>query len=72
MTAVEFHAWCVDSAGLVHNYSTDKLKILSTHGTNDIICHPFDIELVMKFLLFIEGNTRNLCMIINDWLMIIF
>ncbi len=44
--SMDFHAWCVDERGVVHDYPPDQL-IKGNHWTGDVVRRPWDVNVVV-------------------------
>jgi hypothetical protein len=56
--STDFHAWCVDERGVVHDYPPDQL-IKGNHWTGDVVRRPWDVNVVVEALPYIEKLTRE-------------
>jgi hypothetical protein len=55
---MDFHAWCVDEKGIVHDYSDHKL-IKVSRPTCDVIRRPWDVNVVIAALPHIEKWAKD-------------
>ena len=56
--STDFHAWCVDKRGVVHDYPADQL-IKGKHWTGDVVRRPWDVNVVVEVLPYIEKLTQE-------------
>ncbi len=53
---MDFHAWCVDENGLIHDYPAHQL-IQGKYGTHDLVRRPWDVNAVIAAIPHIELMT---------------
>ena len=54
---MDFHAWCVDENGLIHDYPDHQL-IQGQYGTRDVVRRPWDVNIVIAAMPHIEHMTK--------------
>ena len=54
---MDFHAWCVDDYGLIHDYPDHQL-IEGQYGTRDVVRRPWDVKVVIAAMPHIEQMTK--------------
>ncbi len=54
---MDFHAWCVDDYGLIHDYPDHQL-IQGQYGTRDVVRRPWDVKVVIAAMPHIEQMTK--------------
>ncbi len=54
---MDFHAWCVDENGLIHDYPDHQL-IQGKYGTHDVVRRPWDMRVVIAAMPHIEQMTK--------------
>lgn len=54
----DFHAWCVDEKGMVHDYPDDQL-IKGNHAMKHVVRRPWDVTVVVEALPHIEKLTQE-------------
>ena len=54
---MDFHAWCVDENGLIHDYPDHQL-IQGQYGTRDVVRRPWDVKVVIAAMPHIEQMTK--------------
>ena len=47
MMSTDFHAWCVNERGVIHDYPPDQL-IKGNHWTGDVVRRPWDVNVVVE------------------------
>ena len=57
MMVMDFHAWCVDENGLIHDYPDHQL-IQGQYGTRDVVRRPWDVNIVIAAMPHIEHMTK--------------
>ena len=57
MMVMDFHAWCVDENGLIHDYPDHQL-IQGQYGTRDVVRRPWDVKVVIAAMPHIEQMTK--------------
>jgi hypothetical protein len=50
----DYHAWCIDKQGVVHDYHPEILKLKVKCGTTDIVRKPFTGEILSEKLVHFE------------------
>lgn len=55
----DFHAWCVDEKGIVHDYPDDQLE-KGTYCTPLLVRRPWDVTMIVKALPHIEKLTQEI------------
>ena len=55
---MDFHAWCVDENGLIHDYPDHQL-IQGKYGTCDLVRRPWDVNVVIMAMPHIEKLTKD-------------
>jgi len=56
---MDFHAWCVDEKGMVHDYPDNQL-IRGKYWTCHVVRRPWDANLIVKALPHIEKRSKDL------------